>query len=67
MPSVLVAALLPVALLEISVPLGLELSTPLTLTSLSETVSLILEAGLSEVASGRENANLGYSHDRGLS
>ena len=54
MPSVLVAALLPVALLEVSVPLGIELSTLLTLTSLLETVSLILEAGLSEVASGRE-------------
>ena len=54
MTSVLVAALLPVELLEVSVPLGIELSTLLTLTSLSETVSLILEAGLFEVASDRE-------------
>ena len=54
MLSVLVAALFPVPLPEVSVQLGIELSTPLTLTSLSETVSLILEAVLSEVASGRE-------------
>ena len=54
MLSVLVVALFPVPLLEVSVQLGIELSTPFTLTSLSETVSLILEAGLSEVASGRE-------------
>lgn len=54
MLSVLVVALFPVPLLEVSVQLGIELSTPFTLTSLSETVSHILEAGLSEVASGCE-------------